>query len=154
MKFWALDGKMTLWPSPEARKPPLMDVSSEAVELLLYVKLMKSRFMGLAYKVHKSSNKLSALQLLFTQGYCSPVFKAKFENYDNMQTVLLPAGRRVSRVMILQVDRETARMKLMMDNGKPLVTFYYLENSFDCDIGCDLNLDIPEDRQISGVVLC
>jgi hypothetical protein len=53
MKFWALDGKMTVWPSVEARKPPLTDVSMEALEFALFVKVMQSRFRGFAYKVHK-----------------------------------------------------------------------------------------------------
>ena len=53
--------------------------------------------MGFRFKLAKSNNCLSAIQIRFNKGFSSPVFKAVKETEDDMQTFLFEKGQKVRK---------------------------------------------------------
>jgi hypothetical protein len=85
---------MTVWPSYDGPKNPATGLDDVITEYMIR-KNNGFAFRGLRYKVHEATQKISALQILYNPGYCSPVAKAKYETCDDMTEVLIPTGRRI-----------------------------------------------------------
>jgi hypothetical protein len=90
MLHWGLQGEIAVWPTSDSPLAPHTTIPSEVLEHTMLTQFADCRFVGFHYKVHESSNKLSALQLIYTNNYTSPMFMAHYENYYNMKRVILP----------------------------------------------------------------
>ena len=56
---------------------------------------------------------MSAFQLKYTQGIQTPVFKAKNETEDDMQTVTLTKKQLITKIFMKRIDKTTMEYQLI-----------------------------------------
>lgn len=79
------DKLLTNWPKPS---PSCACFYPKETLIFANHLLNKIKPTGIRYKLSATNNKLSALQILFTEGVSSPIFKAKKEKGRDMNTVM------------------------------------------------------------------
>lgn len=72
---------------------------------------------GVRYKVHPVSNDLTAIQLLFSQGYCSRLLKAEWENEENMIEVRAGTGQEIGAYEMKQIRMTHKMLQVQRKTG-------------------------------------
>ena len=90
--------------------PPLYNdekAKELTLELLLKFSEEKIKVISFHYKLSKKTKMLSALQVKYTQGIQTPVFKANDETEDEMQTFTLSKKQLIAKLVLKRIDRTT-----------------------------------------------
>ena len=80
-------------------------------------------FAGFRFKLHAKSQKLSAMQLLFTSGVTSELFKAKNETKEGMTEIWLEDGQTITSFYAQVKSQDTLGYKFLLESGKVFAEF-------------------------------
>ena len=116
-------------------------IPEETLDLALKWFQTRFKLQGFNYKVSKQTNRLTLLQVVFTDGIKGPIIKAKNETEENIQTVLLQDGQYVTSLIKIRISHVDIKHSFLDQNDK--VVLSYLEENAAW-------IDFTQTREVGG----
>ena len=127
----------TFW--PRLKKGTV--IPEDTIDLALKWFQTRFKLQGFNYKVSKQTNRLTLLQVVFTDGIKGPIIKAKNETEENIQTVLLQDGQYVTSLIKIRISHVDIKHSFLDQNDK--VVLSYLEENAAW-------IDFTQTREVGG----